>query len=374
MSIFSKTDRNSVYEIPVIEGYSWEAHGALNIELETLNYQENIIESIATLDKIESSAIRDVNKLEEQAVSESTIENLKEKYEVAYENWLDTVKDTIVKGFKKLSAMVMSFIDSVVMFFDKLVKSNQDFMKKYEAKYDKLELSGHKVKSYNYANLDAVGKEAETIFDNVKVVADKVIDLRKLSAMSADELKALATSYTEKKEATSEALRANFLSEKTKDAEEFKNKLFLHFRGLTEKKDKEDMELSKTEVKTFMLADNAVKHIKNVQSDAKKMFGETIKELESLASAMKKGAEGTGKYASGYRKEEGKEREKMTDEIQHKGQDQAQMTDCVRKHIQIVTEGKGYALAFISAWRSAAESKNTDYRKYVTSAFSYKKS
>lgn len=210
--------------------------------------------------------------------------------EAAIKDTFKKIKDFFVKLWNKVKA----FFHEVRKYLDAIFMSGKEFAKKYEKEINKLDnIKDLSVKMFTYddAALDSVDKIADP-----QAAADEMnkgvveflakIDAKDYENWSQDEEEALKLLIEEEKKAgEDDALVSELTSGKCKNADDYDEYLFGKFRnGATSADDKDDRDLSKSDITNFvsiLINSKAMSRFDSVQSSTDKMFSRAIKDVDN---------------------------------------------------------------------------------------------
>lgn len=347
MSIFSNLGFSNIDDMVIESSYDMELGGAYDSIMESCDDELAIIEAMHAFDMAEIAAMKE---------SGSTTD-----YEVtpAMESSLSDIWAKIKAFFKKMYDTVMGYLKTAVEFFDRTFLSGAEFIKKYEGRLNKLDLTGFKFNmfEYSYDENDFNGdfKKIENfdaqIRDDVKKIKEMTIDakdptetVRKLSEMMSE------MSYANENKLDS--LRGEIAAGSGKlGADEFRKELHDQFRGDGQKHD-----VGAAEVK---IAINKLKNVKKISNDvktAKEKINKNFKELntyiDQCASEAKNVESKDGKYKAAASKK----------------------AAAIRMSLSLSKSAKTIMTIYISEWSSAIREATSAYKNLCFRALQWKPS
>lgn len=347
MSIFSNIG-GSTLSVPVIEGYGVESEGALVAVAESFQDRLAVMEAVHAAELINLQAIKEsggaVNALEESG------------YVAAYESAVSNVFEKIKAFFKKLWQKIKSFFHALRRRFDLIFKDAISFVEKYESELKKLKLTGMKAKTFDYTldksnAIDGADKEANTIkaqFDTFLATAKnapeaKLVDAKKTIEGQIDECAVLA---------------AKTVVSGVTDIEDYEKSLYGLFRGGA--KGPEDKVEGSVNIATIISeiksSKSLLRTIDNVSSKVDKRYGDMIKAVTKAQTEAEDVISG--------RDDESKK------DLNTKRKDA--ITGVASKLTKAMSGIQGVESKFFSAWRTAVEERNSDYKSIIGKALKYK--
>lgn len=349
MSIFG-TQSNYGLDVPAMEGYTIYGGDFVALE-EAMQDMQGVIEAIHTHDMADLQCKKEVLALEGSYASEYEIRQVREHYAVVMEGAVKDMYEKMINMLKKLWAKIKGHFANIVRFFDGLIKSGKDFVKKYEKQLYELDLAGFE---YNMFNWDDARLSASTDVSNYPGKVTAVLAPYVGGTGSAEDVEAKAKGLSDKKEEILNKVRGSFVGKGSVEAADFNEELFGFFRnGATSKEDREERRVEISKIINTLKEDKMIAALKKAESNVNKVFSEQIKELtKQRDNANKKVAEIGGDTEGG----------KLV---------KAYASFNSRK-ISIFTESQSIALTFVRAWKDAIVARNKEYKAVAVAAFRYK--
>lgn len=349
MSIFG-TKSDFGLDVPAMEGYS--IHGGDFVALEeAMEDMTDVIEAIHTHDMAELQCEKEVRALQESYADEDEIQQVQENYAVIMEGAMKDMYERLINMLKKLWAKIKGYFADVVRFFDGLIKSGKDFVKKYEKQLNQLDLTGFEYKMYNWNN-EKLSASTEVAGYPTKV--DSVLR-RYINGGGANEnIEANAKALVDKKEEILNTVRGAFTGKGSVESSDYNEALFAYFRnGATAKDDREERKVEMGKIISTLKEDKMVAALKKAESNVNKVFSEQIKELTKLRDENNKRVGDVGGDSTPGKR--------------HKA-----IANFQSKKIAIFNESQSIALAFVRAWKDAVVARNREYKAVAVAAFRYK--
>lgn len=348
MSIFG-TKSDFGLDVPAMEGYN--IHGGDFVALEeAMEDMTGVIEAIHTHDMAELQCEKEVRALQESYADEDEIQQVQENYAVIMEGAMKDMYERLINTLKKLWAKIKGYFANVVRFFDGLIKSGKDFVKKYEKQLYDLDLAGYEYKMFNW---DEARLSASTDVSNYPQKVTAVLAPYVGGTGSASDVEAKAKGLTDKKEEILNKVRGSFVGKGSVEASDFNEELFGFFRnGASNKDDRDDRKVEIGKIINTLKEDKMVTALKKAESQVNKAFSEQIKELTKHRDNASKQVPSHG-------------------DSEHGKLLKAYASFNSRK-ISIFTDAQSIALTFVRAWKDAVVARNREYKAVAVAAFRYK--
>lgn len=362
MSIFGK----GYYTVtaPVYEGYGVDVNGDILAITESFDDQLEIVKALHAIDMEELAMRSDVRQLRESGADLYAIEVRQQQYEAVTEGMVKNAYQKIKEFFSKLWGKIKAFFASVVLYFDGLFKSSQNFAKKYEQQLKKLDLHGFKYKMHTYTHLDDLKLEGGT---SKEVIEDVFAELKSYVGRSEkhlEDLRNMIEKQRENKEKVDDELRGKFLKKGPLTQEEFAEALYAHFRNGATSDD--DMEEQSVEIEKILsvLKDTKVK--KEVEDFAKKNDEEFSKILKNIGEIERK--------LSTAKEKDGSYTVKHSDfEANIPAKASSLVLEQLRLIASLTSSQKDIEMQFFRAWRTAYAERESVYKRVCLAAFHYKR-
>lgn len=346
MSIFSNIG-GSTPTVPVIEGYGVESEGALVAVTESFQDRLAVMEAVHAAELINLQAIKESGG-EVDALAQSG-------YVVAYESAVGNVFEKIKTFFKKLWQKIKSFFHALRRRFDLMFKDAISFVEKYESELKKLKLNGMKAKTFDYSvdkgsAVDKVEGEATTI------QAKFTSFIKDTKSNNMEAINTSKETFEKTVDAAGVAAAKTIVSTVT-DMEDFDKALYGLFRGGAKgPEDKTEGNVNINAIVTEIKGSKSLlKTIDSAATKVDKRYSTIIKEVEK---AQKEAQDAI------------RERENGTNELNSKRYEN--ITSATSKLTKAIGAIQGVESKFFTAWRSAVEERNREYKSIIGKALSYK--
>lgn len=346
MSIFSNIG-GSALSVPVIEGYGVESEGAL------VAVAESFQDRLAVMEAVHAAEFINLQAIKESGGAVDALE--KGGYVAAYESAVSNVFEKIKTFFKKLWQKIKSFFHALRRRFDLMFKDAISFVEKYESELKKLKLNGMKAKAFDYTidksnAVDNVEKEATTIQAQFNAF------VKNTKGNNAEAIAEARTKFEKSVDEVSLKAAKTIISSAT-DMEEFDRGLFGFFRGGAkgpEDKTEGNVNISTiiTEIKS---SKSLLKTIDSASTKVDKRYSAIIKEVETAQKEAQ---------------DEIRARENGSNDLNTKRYEN--ITSVTSKLTKAIGGIQGVESKFFTAWRSAVEERNREYKGIIGKALKYK--
>lgn len=344
MSIFSNIG-GSTLSVPVIEGYGVESEGALVAVAESFQDRLAVMEAVHAAELINLQAIKE---------SGGAVDALEESgYVAAYESAVGNVFEKIKAFFKKLWQKIKSFFHALRRRFDLIFKDAISFVEKYESELKKLKLNGMKAKTYDYtidksSAIDGVEKEASTIQEGFN---------RFIKMTSTGNIPEDAKEVFERVVDNAGVKAAKSVISGVNDLEDYDKELFGLFRGGA--KGPEDKNEGSVDINKVV---SEIKSSKSLLSTIDKASGKVDKRYGNIISAIKE-AEKKAQEAIRAREDGRSDTNNKRYEL---------ITSAASKLTKGIGSIQSVESKFFTAWRTAVEERNREYKGIIGKALKYK--
>lgn len=270
--------------------------------------------------------------------------------EAAIKDTFKKIKDFFVKLWNKVKA----FFHEVRKYLDAIFMSGKEFAKKYEKEINKLDnIKDLTVKMFTYddAALDSVDKVADpqAAADDInKDVNDYIskLEAKGLDNAGDDDIDEMKGIINELKNMEDDDIVSDLTGGKCKSADDYDEYLFGQFRnGATGQDDKDDRDLSKSDITNFVSVltnSKAMSKFDSVQSSVDKMFSKAIKDVDT--SEKKMSAIKNSKVAS-------------------------TTAEMLRAYSSTISKTQTMTNKGITAWKVAVKERDAAYKTAIMAAF-----
>lgn len=357
-----------VYDGPVFEGYNVNHDGEHQIALES--YQENfaITQLLAQLASTDYQSKGKIDGAVLESAGEAVLESLQEEREQVLEAAGAGVVSRAKEFLKKLWGKVKAFFASIVRSIDLMTKSGQDFVKKYKKQLEGLKTAGMKETTYNYT-LDALNIEQayKANTETADAAINRIVNnLGKNIGMgendSHDGADSAIDKFREGKEERLEQFRAKLVGGAGKlDASELRDAVRKLLRDGKDEKAEVNVNIQAI-ISDLEGSSKLTATISKAQREADKFYGDTIKSLDNLEKALNKdGADFKNSKGNSIGKGA-----KMSSAGSTKAATIASIVSSEVSAKQAVVN------TVFSEWNSAVKERDSEYKRILRAAFSYK--
>ena len=274
--MFNTTSREETFELPVVEGYGCEVNGNVDACIESFDDQLAVIEAMHALDIAEIEYGRKINALRESGADEEEIKEVEDEEEAVTEASIKEIFARIKEAILKLWAKIKEFFKTALMYFNSLILSGKDFVKKY-----KKQIEGCKPFLYErYTYTVDSHTSPKKVLGNMKWAKEKV---GKMGAKQLDEF------IDQIGDENADKCRAFFLKKSGEvSSDEFAKELFKEFRN--GKDYKEEVMTGPAEYIKWLESESSstTKVIDEFKSDLDKLFNEKLNDIKTAENEQNK--------------------------------------------------------------------------------------